>query len=658
MNGDFPHLFSSIDIGTKRAKNRVMRVATTANLAEGNDAGKRVVEFYRTVAKGGTGTIVTEAMRMTAEEPFGPNALVIFDRRCIEGLKRISDVCHAAGALLIGQLNMGGRQHLASRVVPYTIAPSAIACPRSGGVPHELTTSEVREIIETYVMCAVHCIEAGMDGVEIHGAQGHLIQQFVSPYTNKRTDEYGGSVENRLRFPREILTQVRRRIGPRSIVGYRMGVEEFTGGGLGVDDTLAIAKVFCEEGLVDYLSLSQGNFNSIETHLPDRHWPVAAYQSLHARFKLVAGDVPVIASTRFQGPEQAEKVIAAGEADMIGMCRALLVDPEWPKKAQSGRAEDIRRCIACNQCWAWISTGEPIACATNPTAGREYLWPNLERDRAEYPRTVLVVGGGPGGLEAARVAAKRGHAVTLLEAGDRLGGRLKDVHNVPFHEEMRHLFDYLVPQVEKSTVEIKFGVRADAETVIAAGPAHVVIATGAQSYAPSVRGDGSVPVICSDGPVDLPNGTARNVVIVDEDGYYWTSAIVESVIAQGKRPVVVTRFFEIARELPMVSRIALLRQLDKHDAQLTPNTELTEIKDGEVRLKHAMTGREVLVDDVCAVVWVGAARANSALAEDLSAAGFSKTQMTVVGDAFSPRRLVNALVEAHTAARAIGSRPA
>ncbi|OED42963.1 hypothetical protein AB833_04955 [Chromatiales bacterium (ex Bugula neritina AB1)] len=633
-----------------------MRVATTANLAEGNAVGKRVLAFYRTVAKGGTGTIVTEAMRMTAQEPFGPSALVIFDRSSISGLKRIADVCHAEGALLIGQLNMGGRQHLASRVMPYTIAPSAIACPRSGGVPHELSTREVREIIETYVMCAVHCIEAGMDGVEIHGAQGHLIQQFTSPYTNKRSDEYGGSSENRLRFAREILQQVRTRIGHQHIVGYRMGVAEFTDGGLDIEDTLAIAKTFCDEQLVDYLSLSQGNFNSIETHLPDRHWPILAYQNLHSQFKSIAGNVPVIASTRIQRPAQAEQLLDAGEADMVGMCRALLADPEWPKKARAGKPDDIRHCIACNQCWAWISTGEPIACATNPVAGREHLWPNLETDRAAQPRTVLVIGGGPGGLEAARVAAKRGHQVTLLEAQSRLGGRLKDVHSVPFHEEMRHLFDFLIPQVEKNGVTVKTNTIATVDTVLAAMPDHLVIATGATATVPAIPGDQSVPVICSNGEKTLPDRPGDNVIIVDEDGYYWTSAVAESVMAQGKRPIVVSRFFEITRELPMVSRIALIRQLDQHNAELKPNTEVTRINNGQVLLSHYMTARENWIEDVCAIVWVGSATANNGLANELTDAGFPKSQMSLVGDAWSPRRLVNALVEAHTAARTIGSR--
>ena len=577
------------------------------------------------------------------------------DRSALAGLRTLADACHAEGALLIGQLNMGGRQHLASNIAPFTIAPSAIACPRSGGVPHELSTREVEETIETYITCAVHCIEAGMDGVEIHGAQGHLIQQFVSPFSNRRDDAYGGSFENRLRFPREILEGCRRRLGRRAIIGYRMGVEEFTDGGLTIDDTTEIARILCAEGLIDYLSLSQGNFNSIETHLPDRHWPKMAYQGLHKRFMDVADGVPVVASTRIQGPEEAEAAIAAGEADMVGMCRALLVDPDWPNKAARGEADRIRRCIACNQCWAWIASGQPIACATNPVAGREHIWPPLHRDRAEEPRRVLVAGGGPAGLEAARVAASRGHEVALYEKSDRLGGRLRDVPSIRHHEELANVIGYLEPEARRAGVEIRLGHELDAEGVIAAAPDHIIIATGSTAVLPDLRSDGSVPLVTGDGPVDLADVAGRTVVVADEDGYYWTTAMVEHVIAKGGRPFVTARVFEIARELPAVSRIAFLREVDKAGGTVRPNTDIDRIEAGVVVVKHYLTGRPERIDDVGALVWVGAARADDRLARDLDAAGFPRGRTHVVGDAFSPRRLANALTEAHRAARAIGT---
>ncbi len=654
-----PDLFDPVRIGRKTAKNRIMRVATTANLADGNRAGPRVLAFYRTLAKGGVGTIVTEALRTQPDDPFGPGALVIFDRSALDTLRTLSDVCHAEGALLIGQLNMGGRQHLASRVIPFSIAPSAIACPRSGGVPHELSALEIEDIIETYVMCAVHCIEAGMDGVEIHGAQGHLIQQFISPFSNRRSDEWGGSFEKRLRFPMEIIQRVRTRIGSRSIVGYRMGVEEFTEGGLSIDDTVAVARALCAEGLVDYLSLAQGNFNSIETHLPDRHSPILAYRSLHARFKEVSNGAPVVTSTRIQHPDQVADLIADGEADMIGLCRALLADPDWPKKAQSGRGDEIRRCIACNQCWAWIANGEPIACATNPMTGREYRWKKLENDRAETPRSVAIIGGGPGGLEAARVAAGRGHNVTLFEAADQLGGRLKNIHEVPYFEEVGNLLAYLIPQAQSSGAKIELGVTAGAEDILQLNTDEIIVATGAAPRAPEIEGDGSVPVITTDDHIpkraSIGDLSGRNVIIMDEDGYYWTSAVTESVIASGARPVVVTRVFEVCRELPMVSRIEYLRQLDKHGGEAIANSYIARAEKGNIVVRHYLTERESVIEDVAAVVWVGAATPNSSLAVELREAGIEKHRIHLIGDAFAPRRLAHALTEAHTVARQIGS---
>lgn len=656
MTAPYPNLFRPIQIGAHEAKNRIMRVATTANLADRNRVGDRVLAFYRSLAKGGVGTIVTEALRTDPRDPFGPGAIAIFDRRGLDGIRSISDVCHAEGALLIGQLNMGGRQHLASRVPPYLIAPSAIPCPRSGGVPHELTTREVKELVEIYITCAENCLEAGMDGVEIHGAQGHLIQQFLSPFSNRRKDEYGGTAENRMRFAREILEGVRRRIGARAIVGYRMGAEEFTEGGLSIDDTVEIARRLCADRLADYLSLAQGNFNSIEQHLPDRHWPILTFRGLHKRFKAIAHGIPVVASTRVQGPEQAESMLASGDADMVGLCRALIVDPDWPAKAERGEAHRIRRCIACNQCWAWISMGEPIACATNPVTGREHQWGPLEDDRAQFVRHVVVVGGGPGGLEAARVAAARGHRVTLLEREAVLGGRIRSASEVRHHEEMRHVLDFLVSEVEHEGVEIRTVASSDGAELAAMKPDDVIVATGAHPTLPELPSDGSVPFMTCDGNVPLDGLKGRHVVIMDEDGYYWTSAVAESVMAQDRVPLIATRFFEVTREIPVVSRIAFLREIDKAGGILRPNTGVKRIADGQVVLANYLTGREETVTDVAAVVWVGLSLPTGArLAEKIEAGGIPRRHIHVIGDAYQPRRLFNALVEAHGVARRIGT---
>jgi len=650
----YPHLFSPIRLGPLEAKNRVMRVATTSNLAERNRVRKRMLAFYRRVAEGGAGVVVSEAVRLHPHDSVVPSAIPLFDPKVIPGMRRISNAIHEAGALFIVQLNHGGRQHLGRRVGTL-VAPSDIPCPRSGGTPHAMTTREVEEMVEFFVAAAVNARDSFADGVEIHGAQGHLIGQFLSPYSNTRDDRYGGSLENRMRFAVEILRGVRNRLGATSVVGFRLGVEEFTRGGLNIDDTCEIAELLSREGLVDYISLSQGNFNTIETHLPDRHWPQLAYRDIQTRIKQAVGpDMVVVQSTRIQTPEQAEDVLAAGDGDMVGLCRALIVDPDWPKKAETGRGAEIRRCIACNQCWDWISAAEPIACAVNPVAGREHHFRHHMRSDGG---TVVVVGGGPAGLEAARVAAERGYRVVLFEKEGRLGGKFADAQRFPTGGELKHIADFLVPAAERAGVEIRLNQEAGVETVLAEAPHAAIIAAGAAPFPPDLPGDGSVPVIAPISPEDLealPDG-GRAIVVMDEDGYFWGAAAAEAALEtaqrSGRQLILATRFFEAFRELPMVSRIASLRALDLGGTRILTSMTVARAEAGGLVLAHYLTGREEVIPEVAGLFWVGRQDARGGLFSELKAKGLDRTKL--IGDAFAPRRLPVALLEAHSVARHI-----
>lgn len=647
MTSAFPRLFEPITLGPHRAPNRVMRLATVTNLAEQHRVGDRFIALYRDVARGGAGTLVTEALRVHPSDRGREGAILMYRPEVVPGLRRLADAVHAEGSLLIAQLNHGGRQHFGRRL-PTLWAPSAVACPRSGGVPHAMTESEIEDVIAGFVRAAEHAREGGFDGVELHGAQGHLVGQFVSPFSNRRTDAWGGSLENRLRFPREILRRIRARVGRSTTVGYRLGVEEFSPGGVGIEDSKQIARLLAEDGLIDYLSLSQGNFNSLEMHLPDRHFPPVPFLDLHAAIKAEVPGLPVVTCSRIKTPAEAEEILAAGKADMIGLCRALIADPEWAAKARDGRADDIRLCIACNHCWALVTDGEPIACTINATLGRE-----LELGApapAARPKHVVVVGGGPAGLEAARVAAGRGHRVTILEQSDQLGGKTRIAEEVPHHEEVALIRHHLIREIERLGVTVKTNTEATADRVAAESPDAVILATGATPLGPELPGDDSVPVSSSGGVVVAGMLPGDNLVVVDEDAYHWAAAVIDTAVQQGKTVWVVTRFFEVLRELPMVSRIVMLRGLDERGVILRPNSFVDRIEDGGVVIRHYLSGREERVPKVAAVIWVGPQKANDELREALEARGLP---VRVIGDAFMPRRLTEAIREGHLAGREV-----
>jgi glycine/D-amino acid oxidase-like deaminating enzyme len=335
---------------------------------------------------------------------------------------------------------------------------------------------------------------------------------------------------------------------------------------------------------------------------------------------------------------------------MVGLCRALIVDPEWANKARTGRAAEIRRCIACNQCWDWISSGEPIGCSTNPVAGREHFFGPMKR---AVRSTVVVVGGGPAGMEAARTAAERGHRVVLFERDSVLGGKFRDASHFPLGGEVRHLTLFQEGALKRAGVELRMGQEATLEKIMAEQPHAVIVATGSQAVVPALPSDGSVPILAPTSIGELAalrGGTTGRIVLMDEDGYYWAAAIAEAVAPLGKL-LVTTRFFEPFRELPMVSRIATLRELDKEGAEYRTSMAPVRIEGGAVVLRHYLTGREGWVEDCAALLWIGQAEARNGLMAALKQAGVERTHL--VGDAFAPRRVAVALVEAQIAARAV-----
>jgi len=476
----------------------------------------RAIATYRRVARGGVGVLVTEGMRVhstTAESR--ARGFLLFRKEIVPSLARMAQAVHDEGSLLIAQANHGGRQHQGANIPAIMWAPSAIACPHSGGVPHEMSKAEIADVGAGYVTAALNAQQAGCDGIEVHAAQGHLLMEFISPFSNQRTDEYGGSLENRMRFAVEIISTIREKAGPDFVIGLRLGMHEFTPGGIDVESSRLAVQHLLKLKAVDYFSLSQGNFNSIDTHLPDSHYGRLPFIDMQAQVREVAGGVPVVASGRIQTPEEAESILVEGKADFVGLCRALVADPEWPLKAKEGRSDDIVRCISTSECWGREGTATRAArlvCSINPTVGNELEWPTL--GKADKPRRVTVVGGGPAGLEAARIAAERGHEVILFERKAALGGKLIGADRFAGYHDVSNAVNFLVRQTNTCGVRVRLGVEADAAAIAAEHPQTVILATGATVITPQLAGDGTIPTYAYEGdiPPDFPQG---DVAVMD-----------------------------------------------------------------------------------------------------------------------------------------------
>lgn len=642
----YDRLLSPMRLGTRPIRNRVVQLATANRLEGPNGPGTASIAFYEARARGGVGAIVTGALSVHAS---GDHAfLPAHDRRNLPNFSTLAEAVHRHGALLFGQLNHVGRQHHQNGV-PQLVAPSPLPCPASGGTPHELSAAEIAELVNSFAASAVNLRDAGFDGVEVHGGQGYLIQQFLSPFSNLRTDDYGGSLVNRARFAVQIVREIRERCGSDFVVGLRLGVDEFVEGGLTLDLSAEHAAYLTQTLALDYLSVTQANFVSIENHTPDRRYSMMPYTHYAERIRQVAGGLPVITCGRILVPDVAEAVLEREQADLVGLCRPLVADPEWVAKAAAGHAQDIVRCISCNQCWGWIATSRRIACVVNPSCGRETDGVmSKAASNVTLAKRVLVVGAGPAGLQAALDCARLGHRVIVRERSPRPGGALALPVQVKGYEELGWAVADLLRAVTAHGVEIEYGAKVKIEHVVDLGVDEVIVATGAVPRLDDVAALTDLPVYSHAEVLtrdDLVLGDS--VVVLDDDGYYAGTATAEAVAARSSRVRLVTPYFEVGREIPATCRITTLGALDDLGVETLPGCWIAPAPQGGLRLRRLSSHRSWDVPGVNSVVRVGNAVAENRLYRELVAAGIPAR---CVGDAEQPRRLIDALRDGRQAA--------
>jgi 2,4-dienoyl-CoA reductase (NADPH2) len=512
----YPHLFTPITAGPFTLPNRIIMGSMHTGLEGERDGVPRIAAFYAARAKGGAALIVTGGYGPNRAGRMTPHPAFIGSRDDAMALKPVADAVHAEGGRIVLQLLHSGRYGYHDEIV----APSAVKSPINKGVPRALAAAEIEQTVEDYAVASAYAREAGFDGVEIMGSEGYLISQFLAPRTNQRTDAWGGALENRLRFPVEIVKRTRARLGRDALLMYRISALELVDGGLSLDEIKRLAAAVEAAG-ADILDTGIG-WHEAQIPTITQAVPRAGYAWAAGLVKPAVA-IPVVASNRINAPEAAEAIIAGGQADMVSLARALLADEAFANKARAGDRAGINICIACNQaCLDHYFTFKPATCLVNPRALREEEFASTP---ARAKKRVAVVGGGLAGMAAAATAAERGHAVTLYEAAGELGGQFNLAKRIPGKQEFAESVAYFAERMRRAGVAVKTGTRADAGVLQAARIEHAVVASGIAPRPLAVSGADHEKVVSY---VDLLAGRAaagRRVAIIGGGGIGFDVAV-------------------------------------------------------------------------------------------------------------------------------------
>jgi len=641
MGDNVPKLLSPIRIGPMTVRNRVVMPAMNTNYATTDgEVTDRLVEFYRARARGGAGLIT---LGFSSVHPLGrgvPHMLGSHDDRLIPGLRWFADAMHAEGARVSLQLCHVGRRGSSKVTGAQTVAASPIA-PLGGEVPREITSEGIAEVVGCFGRAAARAREAGFDGVELHMAHGFLLSGFLSPYSNKRTDEYGGSLENRARFPLAVLRRVKEEVGKELAVTIKMNGSDFVEGGITLDEAKETARFF-EQGGVDAITVSGATDSTLYMSIQPAVFPRGCLVPLAQGIKSVVG-VPVVAVGRINDPQLAEAILADGRADLVAMGRALICDPELPRKVEEGRPEDIRPCIACGvACTEGGQRGGVMSCVSNAQAGAEGT---ARIETAGRSRRVLVVGGGPAGMEAARVAALRGHKVILCEKSARLGGLLNAGSLPPYKYELPNLVRYFARQLEKLGVEVQTGREIDATRLEKLTPDVIVMATGGQPVTLPTNAQPGFAVSAADALTG--EGTlGRRVAVVGAGSTGCETA--EYLAEKGHTVTLLEVLDDYAADIrPEIKRL-LGERLARLGVQMLLGSRVIAVRQGEV--VYERWGQQGKVEGLDNIVFAMGYRPDLSLFEAVKARGL---EAHAVGDCTKPGNIFDAVHRAFDAALTI-----
>jgi mycofactocin system FadH/OYE family oxidoreductase 2 len=651
MQGQFKFLFSPLQIGAVTVPNRISFSAHLTNFAEDNLPSERHAYYLAERAEGGTGLIITEEMTVHPSDHAYEKLVDAYKPEAVPGFRRICRAVHEYETKIFAQLNHNGAQGDGSYSRLPLWAPSPVPDFQFREVPKEMEPEDMKELIEYFCRSAVHAREGGFDGIELQFGHSSLMRQFLSPLTNLRTDDYGGSPENRLRFPMMVIDTVRQTVGTDYTLGVRLCADEMVQGGLTLEDVKGIARSLEAAGNLDFMDLSVATFYNLYLVGGPMHVPLGYTIPLAAGIKEVV-KLPVFCTGRINDPVMAERVLSEGQADMIGMVRAQICDPEMANKAREGRTEEIRYCVADNQgCYGRVGLNRPLGCIQNPHVGEEKEYGIGKLKPAVVKKKVLIVGGGPAGLRAAEVAARRGHTVTLYDKSDKLGGQVNIAALGAGREEIKSVIRNEENQLKLLPVEIVLNKEVTADFVIDQRPDVVIIAAGSVP--------GPCHMLVGEGPKVFnvwqallnESEIGEKVLFIDNDGHHAGTATAELLAARGRKVHIVTSSPTIGSELgPSQDSYLAHQRLAQKGVTFTPDFAVTEVSGTEVKGLNFYSNEWMTFSDNDAVVYALGSQAEDGLYFALK--GRVK-ELYRVGDCVAPRKIDMAVLEGDKVARTI-----
>lgn len=640
---NFKYLFTPKKIGDVWIKNRILSTGHMTTYVDNCLPTEQLINYHKERAKGGAGLIVIEANAVHSSALMTPKTIAATNDDIIPYYRMLADAVHPYDTKMFAQLFHPGREVSPSgNAIP--VAPSTVPSDRFRIMPKELEIREIREIIKGYGDAAARVKSGGLDGVEIVSSHGYLISQFWSPRINFRKDQYGGSFENRMRFFQEVVESVRLKVGDDFPVGLRLSVDDFVKEGLNFDEVLEIlVHIDRQIGGLSYFNLIGGGsatYASAVFIVPPAPIPPAHFAS-HAGIIREAVSIPIFVASRINDPVIAEKVLANGQADMVGMTRAMICDPHMPNKALRGEFNRIRLCIACNQaCIGHMQNDEPISCIQNPVTGRETLYADMPK--ADSRKHIVIVGGGPSGMKAAVISAERGHQVTLLEKSGELGGQVKLARTIPGREEFGELIPNLKRELEHYRVNVQLNTEATKESILLMNADEIIIATGSTPYVPSIEGIHLPHVVTTWDILSRQKTAGKRVVIADWKGDMPGVGTAMYLHNQGCDVEIVTSCLYIGFGLQSYVRTAILSQLYSNHVGMTCNYKLFKIEPDSVTFENIYTGDTIVRENIDTVILACGNIQQIDLYRQLKD---TVPNLHLIGDSLMPRTVEEAILE-------------